>query len=451
MNNQAKTLEVNFDGLIGPSHNYAGLSFGNLASEKNKAKASNPKEAALQGLMKMKALASRGVLAGVLPPHERPHIPTLKRLGFTGTDAQIVEQAGRENPELLRNCSAASAMWTANAATVSPSSDTNDGKVHFTPANLTAMFHRSIEPPVTSRVLQGIFADEKHFAHHQPLPGGVQFGDEGAANHNRFCNDYGEKGLALFVYGKKSFSAGRAPTKFPARQSLEAFLAIARQHGLNEADMFFVQQNPAAIDAGAFHNDVVAVSNKNVFFYHAKAFEDPQSLINSLTKKSPNIDFKFIEVSEQDVPLSDAVKSYLFNSQIVSLPGGDAGDMAIVLPTEVEATPSARAYVDKLLAADNPINQAIYLNVRQSMQNGGGPACLRLRVVLTAAERSAIGAKVLLDDDLINELETWVGKHYRDRLIESDLADPEFLNEMRTALDQLTGILNLGSVYDFQR
>jgi succinylarginine dihydrolase len=453
VNNNSKTLEVNFDGLIGPSHNYAGLSFGNLASAKNKAKGSNPKEAALQGLLKMKALQARGVLAGVLPPHERPHVPTLKRLGFTGSDAEIVARVGGENPDLLKNCSAASAMWTANAATVSPSSDTADGKVHFTPANLTAMFHRSIEPPVTGRVLQKIFADHKHFAHHDPLPGGVQFGDEGAANHNRFCGEYGDKGLALFIYGKKSFASGKLPTKFPARQSYEASIAIARQHGLGEADVLYVQQNPAAIDAGAFHNDVVAVANKDVLFYHQLAFENPQKLIDDLVKKAPHIAFKFIEVSEGEVPLADAVKSYLFNSQLVSLPKGEmrGENMAIILPTEVEANPAAHGFVNKLLLEDNPINEAIYLDVRQSMQNGGGPACLRLRVVLTAVERAAIGAKVLLDGGLIAELEGWVKKHYRDYLEEKDLADPDFLVESRTALDHLTQILELGSVYDFQR
>ncbi|MCK5040733.1 MAG: N-succinylarginine dihydrolase [Sphingomonadales bacterium] len=450
MNKNDKTLEINFDGLIGPSHNYAGLSFGNLASAKNKAKASNPKEAALQGLYKMKVLAGQGVPVGVLPPHERPHVPTLKRLGFTGSDAEVVEKAGRDNPELLRNCSAASAMWTANAATVSPSSDTGDGRVHFTPANLTAMFHRSIEAPVTGRVLKSIFADTRHFAHHEPLPGGVQFGDEGAANHNRFCGAYGNEGLALFIYGKKSFAEGNFPKKFPARQSYEASATIARQHGLAEGNVMFAQQNPAAIDAGAFHNDVVAVANKNVFFYHEKAFENPQKLMADMAAKSPNIPFKFIEVGEADVPLSDAVKSYLFNSQLISQPNSD-GKMILVLPTEVEATPLAHAYVNKLLADDNPINEAIYLDVRQSMQNGGGPACLRLRVVLTASERAAMGARVLLDDALIAELEAWVAKHYRDNLVESDLADPEFLNEGRAALDQLTQILKLGSVYDFQR
>ena len=51
--------EFNFDGLVGPSHNYAGLSFGNVASFSNVKSASNPKQAALQGLAKMRALAGK--------------------------------------------------------------------------------------------------------------------------------------------------------------------------------------------------------------------------------------------------------------------------------------------------------------------------------------------------------------------------------------------------------
>ncbi|EGF31557.1 Succinylarginine dihydrolase, partial [Oxalobacteraceae bacterium IMCC9480] len=52
--------EFNFDGLVGPSHNYAGLSFGNVASFNNVKSVSSPKQAALQGLAKMRALAARG-------------------------------------------------------------------------------------------------------------------------------------------------------------------------------------------------------------------------------------------------------------------------------------------------------------------------------------------------------------------------------------------------------
>ena len=441
--------EFNFDGLVGPTHNYAGLSFGNLASAGNALMVSNPREGALQGIAKMRRLMNLGMKQGFLPPHERPHIPTLKRLGFSGSDAEIVAKAAKDAPGLLRNCSAASAMWTANAATVSPSSDTADGRVHFTPANLTAMFHRAIEPVVTGRCLAAIFADEDHFAHHRHLPGGNQFGDEGAANHNRFCHDYGDQGVELFIYGQQFFGGDQAPKKFPARHTREASEAVARLHGLNMNRTAFVQQNPAAIDAGAFHNDVVAVSNRNVFFYHELAFADPQALQAQLRTLAPEIDFQFVEVAADDLSLGDAVKSYLFNSQLVSIPGRDG--MSLILPLEVEETPAAKAVVDGLVSGNSPIEEAIYMDVRQSMRNGGGPACLRLRVVLDDAQEQAIKANSIVDEALLQRLEAWVRTHYRDRLSPEDMADPALLMECRTALDELTQIMAIGAVYDFQR
>ena len=153
--------EANFDGLVGPTHNYAGLSFGNVASFSNANAVSNPKEAAKQGLQKMKALSDMGMVQGVLAPQERPDIATLRRLGFAGSDAKVLEQAAAQAREVFLACCSASSMWTANAATVSPSADTADGRVHFTPANLTNKFHRSLEPQVTGNILKATFANSK--------------------------------------------------------------------------------------------------------------------------------------------------------------------------------------------------------------------------------------------------------------------------------------------------
>ncbi len=442
------TREANFDGLVGPTHNYAGLSYGNLAATSHAMEVSNPREAALQGLAKMRRLLSLGLDQGVLPPHERPHVPTLRRLGFSGSDAQVLERAWKAAPELVRNVSSASAMWTANAATVSPSADSADGRVHFTPANLVAMFHRSIEPPTTARALRAIFPEGPHFAHHPPLPANAAFGDEGAANHNRFvARDHGETGLQLFVHGRRGFDRQGGPRRFPARQTREACEALARRHGVRRA--LHVRQNPAAIDAGAFHNDVVAVANGPVFLYHEQAFAEPDRLERDLRAAAPEIPFVFIRVPASRVGLADAVRSYLFNSQLVGVPGEER--MTLILPMETKETPSTAAFVEELIAGDGPIGRAEYLDVRQSMRNGGGPACLRLRVVLTARERAALGARGLLDEALIVRLEDWVRRHYRDRLAPEDLGDPALLDESRAALDELTGILGLGAIYDFQR
>jgi succinylarginine dihydrolase len=442
------TIETNFDAIPGPTHNYAGLSVGNLASLAHTNQPSNPKQAALEGLAKMKFVADLGVSQAVLPPHERPDVWTLKRLGFSGSDAQVLD-AARKYPALLAACGSASAMWAANAATVSPSADTGDGRVHFTPANLITQFHRSLEPATTAAVLKAMFADESAFAHHDPLPASPHFADEGAANHTRLCPAHGQRGLEIFAFGRRAFAGNpSAPARFPARQTLEASESVARLHGLDPDHVLFLQRNPAAIDAGAFHNDVVAVGNLNVLLYHASAFTgfQPDQIRSRLQKDECPL--KFIEVPESQVPLGDAISSYLFNSQLVSLPD-DA--MALIAPTESRDNPRTREFLDGLLAGNTPIRQVHFVDVRQSMNNGGGPACLRLRVVLTDRERSLVNPAVFLTDALYESLQQWINRHYRDRLTPGDLADPKLLDESRRALDELTRALKLGSIYPFQR
>ncbi len=440
--------EINFDGLVGPTHNYAGLSYGNVASESNRGDAANPREGALQGLEKMRHLMSLGMVQALLPPHDRPHLATLRSLGFSGSDRDMLAQAWRSSPELVTNMMSGSAMWTANAATITPSPDTLDGRTHFTAASLAAMFHRSIEATLSARILAAIFPEGQHFAHHEPLLGGAHLGDEGAANHNRFCRDYGEAGVSLFVYGRGAFEAAKH-LSYPGRQTREASEAVARLHGVSQGRALFVRQNPLAINAGAFHNDVVAVSNKNTFFYHQNAFEDAAALQAELQKAMGDVEMHFIEVPDSKVPLKDAVKSYLFNSQLISTPGSNG--MTLILPIEAREMRSTSSYVEELITSQSVITTADYMDLRQSMRNGGGPACLRLRVVLSDEQQKALGARVILDENLLGELEAWIVKNYRDRLTPQDLGDPDLMEESFAALDALTQILHIGSIYDFQR
>ncbi len=439
--------EFNFDGLVGPTHNYSGLSFGNIASKNNSGAIANPKLAALQGLAKMKALHDRGFKQGVLAPHERPSIATLRALGFTGSDTALIEAAAKHAPMLLNGAASASPMWAANAATVSPSANTNDGRVHFTAANLNNKFHRSIEHLTTSRILKSMFAHDVYFAHHAALPNCPQMGDEGAANHTRFCSRYGAPGVELFVYGASGFDmAVAAPKRFPARQTREASLAVARLHGLNETRTVFAQQNPDVIDAGVFHNDVIAVGNGKVLFCHEHAFLNQQKVIGEIAQKF-GPEFVAIEVSDEEVRVRDAVSSYLFNSQLLTRADGD---MLLVVPDECRTNASVWAYLQKLLLLDTPIKELLVFDLRESMRNGGGPACLRLRVELNEAEVSVVNPGVLMSDALYPTLIAWVEKHYRDQVGEKDLADPALLMECRTALDELSRILGLGNVYPFQ-
>ncbi|WP_449434330.1 N-succinylarginine dihydrolase [Pseudomonas putida] len=446
-----KSYEVNFDGLVGPTHNYGGLSYGNVASQSNSQQASNPREAARQGLAKMKALMDMGFKQGVLAPQERPDVAALRSLGFSGSDAEVIQSAAKQAmPLLVASCSASS-MWVANAATVSPSADTADGRVHFTAANLNCKYHRSIEHPTTSRVLGAMFADARHFAHHPALPAVAQFGDEGAANHTRFCRSYGEPGVEFFVYGRSAFdSRYSAPQKYPARQTLEASQAVARLHGLNDGGVVYAQQNPAVIDHGVFHNDVISVGNGEVLFYHEDAFLETDAVLGQLQAKlaSKGGNFQPICVPRAAVAVEDAVRSYLFNSQLLSR---DDGSMLLVVPEECRNNARVWAYLAELTRQGGPVKEVKVFDLKQSMQNGGGPACLRLRVALKESELAAVNPGVIMTAPLYDTLVQWVDTHYRDRLGDADLADPRLLDECRTALDELTQILKLGSVYPFQR
>ncbi|MCO7225409.1 N-succinylarginine dihydrolase [Pleionea sp. CnH1-48] len=443
-----KAFEVNFDGLVGPTHNYAGLSVGNVASLSSASQVSSPKEGAKQGLQKMKALHDMGLKQALLPPLERPDVHTLRKLGFSGSDENILTKAYRDAPQVFVAACSASSMWTANACTVSPSADTADGKVHFTAANLSNKFHRSIESPTTARVLEAIFNNPNHFAHHTPLPLGDHFGDEGAANHTRFCTQYGAKGVEFFVFGKYAFDNSKvAPRKFPARQTFEASQAIARLHQLSDDKTVYAQQNPDVIDQGVFHNDVISVGNRNTLFYHEQAFLNTDEVLRQLQTAYGDDTFHGVMVPEAKVSVDDAVRSYLFNSQLVSL---DDNNMALIAPGECQENPNVDAYLKELVTLDNPINEVKIYDVKQSMRNGGGPACLRQRVVLNETEIAAANQNVFMNDELFKTLNSWVDKFYRDELSEKDLADPQLLIESRSALDELTQILNLGSVYPFQ-
>lgn len=436
-------VEVNFDGLVGTTHHYGGLAIGNRASSANAHQPSNPRQAARQGLDKMRALTELGLPQGVLPPQQRPHLPTLRRLGFGGCDSGVITRAAREAPQLLAACASSAHMWAANAATVSASADCGDGRVHFTAANLATQFHRSIEADATAHILRRIFPDSAHFVHHEPLPATPAFADEGAANHTRLAPQAEAPGASLLVYGR---GADERPA-CPARQSLAASQAVARQHGLDSARIVLARQNPAAIEAGVFHNDVIAVGHANVMFCHEQAFADQSEVRAALYRALDGLPLHWIEVPADAVDLDSAVASYLFNSQLLTRPDGT---LVLAVPGECRTTPAVWSYLRELIADGSPIESVQAIDVTQSMRNGGGPACLRLRVPLAGAERAAVAPGVMLDDALYGALCGWIDRHYRDHLTADDLADPQLADENCRALDELTRLLGLGALYDFQ-
>ena len=411
--------EINFDGIVGPSHNYAGLSFGNVASMNHAGQISQPRAAALQGLEKMRANLALGLSQGIFLPHPRPNRAWLSEL------AEDIERA--EKP-LAAAAMSASAMWAANAATVSPAPDTGDGKCHLTVANLRTMPHRSHEWPATLAQLRVAFGSDA-FAVHDPIP--PAFGDEGAANHMRISPAYGEPGVEVFVYG---VSGGA----FPARQHVEASKAIARKHGLDPSRMIFAAQSEDAIAAGAFHNDVVAVANERVLFAHEKAFADKNALVGQCSALVPG--FEYVEVPEAQVPLADAVRSYLFNAQLVTPPDGQP---TLIVPTEARQTPSVWQWIERHVAGNGPIRRVEVVDVGESMANGGGPACLRLRVV---ADPATIDPRFLVDEAKLDRIADVVGRSWPEQIHSDELQNPVLLREIEAAREALLENLDLAQL-----
>jgi succinylarginine dihydrolase len=409
--------EINFDGLVGPSHNYGGLSLGNLASARNLGSVSHPRAAALQGLAKMRANLGLGLVQGILPPHARPDARWLEALATTPENADTALRA---------NAMSAAAMWTANAATVSPAPDSADGRCHLTAANLMTMPHRSHEWPETLAQLRCAFAGTAHFAVHPPVP--APFGDEGAANHMRLCASHDAPGVEVFVYGR-----GGGP--FPARQHREASAAIARRHRLDPERVLFVEQNPAAIAAGAFHNDVVAVANGQVLLTHEQAFADRERVYADLRRLLPEIEI--VEVPASSVSLDQAVASYLFNAQLIDQPGGS---MALVLPGGATAMPPVRTWLDRQIASNGPIRRLVPVDLSQSMANGGGPACLRLRVVCDPA---TVDPRFLVDCAKLDRIEAVVAAHWPESITVADLASPALWSGCMTARAALLETLGM--------
>lgn len=448
--NGCVTREYNFDGLVGPTHNFGAAVLGNVASARHAGSHARPRQAALESLAKMRALHALGVPQAVLPPHARPDLHLARNLGFEGSDAVVVDTLAREAPALLAGCYAASSMWVANAATATPSRDASDGKVHFSPANLQQMVHRAIEAPTTSAIFRTVFRGRR-FVHHAPLPATASLGDEGAANHMRLAPSHDGPGLHVFVYGASVLQPELRPHRFPARQTLEASASIARRHRLPANQAVFLQQHPAAIDAGVFHNDVIAISDRDRLIIHEDAFIDFRSALATLQTRYhevTNEELRTIVVSREEVSLDRAISTYLFNSQLVELPGQRR---AWLLPEQCLEDDRVVALIDRIVEQCADIEAPIYCPLPESMRGGGGPACLRLRVVLDDDEAAAVAPGLLFTHRLDGLLTTWIERHYRDRLELSDLADPSLIGACQRALDELTQILELGSIYSFQR
>jgi succinylarginine dihydrolase len=435
-------IEVNVDSLVGPTHHFGGLGVGNIASIAHGDTLSSPRQAALEGLAKAWLVAGWGVPQFMLMPPLRPRLDLLSRVGFRGGVNEQLHDAWEQAPRLLSAALSSSFMWTANAATVTPGVDSRDGLTQITLANLISSWHRAAEPSERMVDLERLCGDVESIAIHRPLPGIVPLRDEGAANHMRVSDSSGLRGLNIFVYGDDD-TGSVPPGRFMARHSRAASESIARVHGLRRDHTFFLQQHPAAIAAGVFHNDVIATSHEHLLLHHELAYWQAEARlgeIESTFREVAGLPLQRVCISDDELPLASAVSSYFFNSQILTPRlAGEQPRMVMLCPRQCETDRHVRALLDRLVADPQiPIEHVQFVGLGESMANGGGPACLRLRLPLMQGEVERLNAQYRLDAALRDRLEAVVRQWYPVRLTAADFADRAFLAQVEQAVQATT-------------
>ena len=429
--------EINIDGMIGPTHHFGGLGVGNIASLASQNSIANPQAAALEGLAKMELVASVGVGQYYLPPPERPNWLWLESLGFGGDRRDALKRCLDEAPNVLSAAYSSAFMWTANAATVAPSSDTQDGFLHLLPANLCCNLHRGQEAIERRDQLQAMFSNVKNACVHEPLPSVFALRDEGAANHMRLCGTDGRNAIHVFVYGPNESQQ----TRFTPRQSELAARRVASCLRLNQRDCVFVQQTPQAINAGVFHNDVIAMSNRNMLIYHELAFENSARVVETIGQRFREKTGERLEdhcISDADLRLEEAVQTYLFNSQLLTV---DSDQMDLLCPIQCVNSPSVLSLVNDWVSKEKSrIRRVSYLHLDQSMKNGGGPACLRLRAMLTESEFTELDDRFEVTNERLEKLREEVKTRYPSTLKLSDLACSDFAEESVAISKAIAGL-----------
>jgi succinylarginine dihydrolase len=440
-------IELQVDRIVGPLHHFGGLGLGNLASQRHAGQVSHPAAAAIEGLDKMRLVASLGVPQLILPPQQRPAFAFLRSLGFVGADADVLESAMRSSPQILSAACSSSAMWTANAATVTAASDTSDGRIKLTVANLTTSMHRSLEPMETLSQLVRMFESLSVIEQvdmFPPIDGGFAFRDEGAANHFRLVGRASREGriragLNVFVYGNDD----PLPARYQPRQSRLACETIARRHGLNPTRTFHLKQHPEAIDAGAFHNDVVAMSHEDVLIHHERAFWRAESALEQISEvfhQMTGCVLHRLSVPESVLSLRDAVSTYLFNSQIVTTPGPESRRV-LICPSQVRDHSVAKKLVETWRNNDRLFDEVHFVQLQESMAGGGGPACLRLRIPIDSRLVPKLAPACMWSEQTDYALRKVIESAYPKELRITDLAKPEWIDNSMQAVRRVQEVL----------
>ncbi len=431
---QLSWTEIQIDRLVGPTHHFGGLGVGNLASQHHAGRAADPAAAALQGLEKMRLVAESGVEQFILPPQLRPDLTFLRSMGFCGDDQSALDQAREKSPDILSAAMSCSAMWMANAATAT----ILDDAPIITIANLSSSLHRSIEPLTTLSDLRSLMPPDVMIL--GPLSGGKPMRDEGAANHMRLFGDDPARSLEVFVYGDQDPS----PRTFTARQTRASCETISRLHRLSDDRVCLVKQNPDAIDAGAFHNDVVAMSHCGSLIHHQDAFYDSDDSMNRLEQqfsRQADCQLTRIEVPRKILSMKDAISTYLFNSQIV-LPTRSAAPPILICPAQVQVHPTAKTLVNQWMT-DGFFSRIEFVELGQSMSGGGGPACLRLRVPMPLAKIRQMNGKCRWRPSLHESISQIIRDEYPKSITLDDLTSIGLMHHAMNIRNRIANLLGV--------
>jgi len=147
--------------------------------------------------------------------------------------------------------------------------------------------------------------------------------------------------------------------------------------------------------------------------------------------------FDYVEVPASDVPLADAIRSYLFNAQLVTPPDGQP---TLIVPSEARETPTVWRWLEQHVAGNGPIRRVEVVDVRQSMANGGGPACLRLRVV---ADPATVDPRFLVDERKLDLIGGVIARTWPEQIHHEELQQPALIADIERARAALLDALEL--------
>ena len=100
-------------------------------------------------------------------------------------------------------------------------------------------------------------------------------------------------------------------------------------------------------------------------------------------------------------------------------------------------------WIERHIAGNGPIRRVEIVDVRQSMANGGGPACLRLRVV---ADPATIDPRLLVDDARLDRMADVVRRHWPAEIANDDLQAPALVRDIEAARNALLKELDLSEL-----